>query len=354
MNVGLRHSEIGWPKPLIGGPKLATDIVWLDWAQRSANHNFIHYSQHNDFTHQALRYEGAISYAQLGGGAYAGHSLVAHLDDVQVQIDKIGRSVEKTYRAGPSDYLISFVFESNSPAWLAYDATENDRRVNLCTPGKQMVRVNAPDRTWAVVKIKRSALARCLQQFPNVSDWFFSLQQGVFQLDSELFVSRMRMDLFQLLEAALLQDNEIMQRAARDLILLSTVQAITWEHVNNREFRPLQLSKNRDRFRSASGLLRDQADDLADGHLAEMLSQFGSLRSVQIAFKESVGLTPLSYLRAIRLNNVRLKLISKDRNTQSIADIATESGFLELGRFAANYREQFGELPSDTRRRTFG
>ena len=37
---------------------------------------------------------------------------------------------------------------------------------------------------------------------------------------------------------------------------------------------------------------------------------------------------------------------------ESVADILTRHGIWEFGRFAARYRRHFGELPSQTLRRT--
>ena len=71
------------------------------------------------------------------------------------------------------------------------------------------------------------------------------------------------------------------------------------------------------------------------------------------AFREKFGVTPKAYLRAVRLNRVRADLVMAPPKV-IIADVANRWGFWHMGQFAADYRRQFGELPSDTRRREIG
>ena len=72
-----------------------------------------------------------------------------------------------------------------------------------------------------------------------------------------------------------------------------------------------------------------------------------SRRTVQYACQEAVGIKPTSYLRALRLNGARREL----RNVDSVTEAATRWGFWHFGNFARDYREMFGELPSQTLRR---
>ena len=74
-------------------------------------------------------------------------------------------------------------------------------------------------------------------------------------------------------------------------------------------------------------------------------------RTLQNAMQEVLGVSPQTYLKAIRLNGVRRALKNKDRQHESIADTACHWGFWDLSQFAQDYRRLFGELPSETRRR---
>jgi len=78
-----------------------------------------------------------------------------------------------------------------------------------------------------------------------------------------------------------------------------------------------------------------------------------SRRTLLYAFKEHFGVTPKAYLTALRLDGVRRDLIPCDPPVK-VADVANRWGFWHLGQFAADYRRQFGELPSETLRRRSG
>ena len=72
-----------------------------------------------------------------------------------------------------------------------------------------------------------------------------------------------------------------------------------------------------------------------------------SWRTLDYAFKETMGISPKKYLEAFRLNNVHQEL-SLPSDDSKISDIANRWGYWHMGRFAHNYRNFFGELPSET------
>lgn len=74
-----------------------------------------------------------------------------------------------------------------------------------------------------------------------------------------------------------------------------------------------------------------------------------SRRTLNYAFREHLGVTPKAYLKSMRLDAARRDLGRSDPDAK-IADIANRHGFWHMGQFAADYRKQFGELPSDTLR----
>lgn len=73
-----------------------------------------------------------------------------------------------------------------------------------------------------------------------------------------------------------------------------------------------------------------------------------SERNLQYGFKEYLGVTPIRYLRLQRLNCVRRELLVAHPKKDRVVDVALNWGFIELGRFAGEYRQLFQELPSVT------
>lgn len=71
-----------------------------------------------------------------------------------------------------------------------------------------------------------------------------------------------------------------------------------------------------------------------------------SRRTLQYSFEDVLGMTPLNYVRSVRLNTARKLLMSSPQET--IQGAALDAGFSHLGRFSKYYQEFFGELPSQT------
>jgi AraC family ethanolamine operon transcriptional activator len=87
--------------------------------------------------------------------------------------------------------------------------------------------------------------------------------------------------------------------------------------------------------------------------IADLCSKTGATeRTLERAFQTVVGITPQTYLKAIRLKRARAQLERSPRGRTTVTSAALREGFFHLGRFSAEYRRFFGELPSDTLSRT--
>lgn len=73
-----------------------------------------------------------------------------------------------------------------------------------------------------------------------------------------------------------------------------------------------------------------------------------SPRALQAGFRRDFATTPMTYLRRARLLRARQALEAADRDATTVRAVAVSLGILHLGRFAAAYRDAFGETPSDT------
>ncbi|NIE62255.1 helix-turn-helix domain-containing protein [Burkholderia sp. Ax-1719] len=76
-----------------------------------------------------------------------------------------------------------------------------------------------------------------------------------------------------------------------------------------------------------------------------------SRRTLQTSFQRVANVTPVEYLRSIRLNAVHRLLRSTSADELLIGDAAARWGFTHLSYFAREYRDLFGELPSQTVRK---
>jgi AraC-like DNA-binding protein len=76
-----------------------------------------------------------------------------------------------------------------------------------------------------------------------------------------------------------------------------------------------------------------------------------SERTLECAFKEVMGLSPMAYLIRLRLHRVRAALLAAEPGSTRVSVEALRWGFWHFGEFSRAYRRCFGELPSDTLRR---
>jgi AraC family ethanolamine operon transcriptional activator len=82
--------------------------------------------------------------------------------------------------------------------------------------------------------------------------------------------------------------------------------------------------------------------------VTQLCAQTGvSRRTLQNAFLRVLDMSPLAYVKAVRLKQAREAL----KNAQSVTEAATACGFWHFGHFAHDYQTMFGERPSDTLRR---
>ncbi|HJW24981.1 MAG TPA: helix-turn-helix domain-containing protein [Rhodocyclaceae bacterium] len=83
--------------------------------------------------------------------------------------------------------------------------------------------------------------------------------------------------------------------------------------------------------------------------IADICDQIGvTRRTLQNTVQEVFGVSPQTYLKAVRLNGLRRDLKARDPGRESIGDVSARWGFWHLSQLAQDYRRLFGELPSQT------
>jgi len=74
-----------------------------------------------------------------------------------------------------------------------------------------------------------------------------------------------------------------------------------------------------------------------------------SLRSLYSGFKEFLGMSPMHYLRDLRMEKAHTELVSGE--AANVAGVALRWGFAHMGRFSNEYKQRYGESPSQTLKR---
>lgn len=96
-----------------------------------------------------------------------------------------------------------------------------------------------------------------------------------------------------------------------------------------------------------------EAGDQSALSQADLCLQLGTAaRTLRAYTRDALGLSPGSYVRLYRLNEVRKALRRGGPDAASVIETARRYGFRQPGRFASAFRDHFGELPSDSLRRS--
>ena len=109
---------------------------------------------------------------------------------------------------------------------------------------------------------------------------------------------------------------------------------------------------------TASGALAARAEERLAAHLDRPLSLSGlarelnvSVRTLSRAFHERREMGPIAFHRRRRLEAAHRDLFFAEPGETDVTRVALHRGFAHLGRFARDYKQAFGELPSETLRR---
>jgi AraC-like DNA-binding protein len=100
-------------------------------------------------------------------------------------------------------------------------------------------------------------------------------------------------------------------------------------------------------LRRAIAFIDDHAH--TDISLADIANAvFVTPRALQYMFRKHRDCTPTEDLRQVRLHHAHHELAAGDRDTTSVGDVARKWGFAHMGRFAAYYRQHYGQSPHET------
>lgn len=75
------------------------------------------------------------------------------------------------------------------------------------------------------------------------------------------------------------------------------------------------------------------------------------VRQLQAICQDQWGQTPTQLLRGVRLDHARAALTVAQPGPRTVTDVARAAGYLHMSRFAAHYRQRFGETPRQTLKR---
>lgn len=277
-------------------------------------------------------------YDQLSAGRFYGRLDEIALPDIQVFKEHTGQALRQDCRVWPDSLWLGI---PKQPLRAKINGQTLDEHELMCRPGGhdfELVTPEAFDIYGLVIGLP--ALQAAAQQ------------QGL-QLDEEWHGSpRRRADpatlnaMSFLLERLLTsQQGAIAEKLHQDILVMGLFELLNAKQPSREQLPPSYAHR-----KEVVDRVKRYVDEHLDGPVTmEELCELThvSRRTLQYSFTTILGISPLQFLRLTRLNRVRRALRTAEP-PQTVTDIATYWGFWHLGQFAHDYKQQFGECPSQT------
>jgi AraC family ethanolamine operon transcriptional activator len=275
------------------------------------------------------------SYDQIAPGCFQGSLVELQFSHTQVFRESISHAVRQSCCVQPE--ALWFGLSDQAAATRINGRVAGVDQI-MVRPGHCEFELHTPsDHLIYGIVIQRSALESAAEQSGCQVDWAKLSRAEVVRV-----APAARAACLQTLRVLLAQESSpaLGQQAVADalLTLLDTSQ-VDSSVSKSFERRQRIVAKARDYVLAH----RDEAVTVPQ--LCECL--FVSRRTLQYCFEDVLNLSPIQYLRLIRLNGARRSLRAMSSAPASVRDVAANWGFWHFSQFSSDYRKLFGQCPSE-------
>jgi len=305
-------------------------------------------------SHDFMELEEALGafdhqYRQISPGTFYGRFLQTQNDVLGVYRNRWERAIH--YRGAPKGTILFAVTltQTSEARWMGQRMGVDDMCVQRC--GAEAEYFSAPFWDSVVFTIPEAELARQIVDITHDDPGTLLHTHGAVHLTPQRAA--------QIRQAALTYiDTAVRSVATPDApsplpqMATSIVELLARTLVSAQP--PRHVKAGLDRSRQ----LVHKAQDFSGRHanqplrVGQLCRELGvSERTLRDAFVKLTDTSPLAYLKTERLNQVYRELRDSDPSELLIKQSAYTNGFYHLGHFCQDYKQLFGELPSETLRR---
>jgi AraC-like DNA-binding protein len=294
--------------------------------------------------HQAIQ-GSHVDVMQLGRGKFRGTLSHVGIGDFSLSIGTFSVGV-RTQRIPTDDKLVIGMLLNAQDRVTHWSFDMHPADVLVMPPSTEHDGIFHGASSYAAIRLDLTEVASLFKGEPRLSDPASWISKNHYRADSSIDVAVTRR--LPLLVSRLARQQAALSDAAADFWKRSIVDALTATIAHSL---PPDTSGP---LPSAMQLVRNVEDYLAavgarPVHISEICAHFNvSRRSLHRAFDDVLGLGPVTFLRHKRLCAIHSALKDSDPATVTVAEVAMQQGFIELGRFSHYYRSLFGEYPSET------
>lgn len=306
--------------------------------------------QFEDPAHQAAVQDWlALEYVQMTPGAYVGHFQAARLDDTLVVVEQQNQQVQKLGTMADEHCTVSLACGAHEGMRFSHFGNDAAEGIFLLPAKAQFDVVVPPMLRTVYVRLHQPRLLADLRTL-NPSFWSKTPRRlSMIQTPQKTHLMCALLDVMETLAQnpePVPGFGERLQKQLYHTLTLMLNQADPFHEQSLSEVRKQRdwlylLKRSRDFIEAQFEAGENPTVVDVCGHL--QISQ-GTLQN---CFYRHLQMSPVKYLRILRLNRVRAEL-QRAHGERTVTDIAMQWGFLHLGKFAQDYRQMFCERPSDT------
>ena len=294
--------------------------------------------------HQAIK-GSHVEVTQLGRGKFRGSLSHVGIGDFSLSVGSFSVGV-RTQRTPSDDKLVvgMLLNAENRVTHWSFDMRPAD--VLVIPPNTEHDGTFHGAAAYAAIRLDITEVASLFKGDARLSDPAAWLDKNHYRADPSIGVAATRR--LPLIISRLAQQQAALSDTSVDFWKRSIIDAVTGTIMHSLP------PDTRGPLPSAMHLVWS-VDDYLDAaglrpvHISEICAQLNvSRRTLHRAFYEVLGLGPITYLRHKRLCAVHSILKDSNPNTATVAQIAIQHGFIELGRFSHYYHSLFDEYPSET------
>ena len=305
-------------------------------------------------SHDFVELEEALNswdhqYQQISPGTFYGRFLHTQNDMLGVYRNRWERAIH--YRGAPKGTIMFVVTltQTREARWMGQPVGVDDMLVQRC--GTEADYFSAPLWDMLALTIPEAELARQIVDITHDDPGTLLHTHGVVHLTPQL-ATQVRQAALNYIDTAVRSVATPDAPSPLPQMAKSTVELMARVLVSAQPQRHVKSSLNRSSqwvHKAEEFCGQNPNQPLRIGQLCRELGV--SERTLRDAFYKLTDTSPLAYLKTRRLNQVYRELHDSDPSETRIKQRVYANGFYHLGHFCQDYKQLFGELPSETLRR---
>jgi AraC family ethanolamine operon transcriptional activator len=304
-------------------------------------------SRTRDFDEQATLLHGWNQhYAQLSSGQFTGVIVELFFDDIHLFSESTSQALQQSGKLDQEVLALGIPLQVQERGVFCGETMQHNT-IHLFSGTSGFEFYSPAHLTMGGIVIPRAIL----QSWMSEADFAASIEQSAqLRAVSPNLIRQARAFLFAMFDLckhhpALLQ-SENFRRQLREATLACVADLLTNDEKHTEG---LSVQRRWKIVQQAQDYLHAVQDKDSTLNIEMLCRELGiSRRTLQYCFNDLVGMNPVAFLRAQRLNAVRQML----KESCSVTEAATTWGFWHFGHFSQEYKKLFGELPSATLRRS--